>query len=270
MTVTLTHREFPAPRTDTQIWRYSSFTKLLSLATSGKLFMPSVPTLRKDDPFEGIVSPATVQFGQYLRGNDEMSAKIFGAHIPVEHRRTMADNYGADLGFASLWFLSCWHQNQHESAALWKLYSGISEGVAVRSTVQRLADSMDKNFEFTLGPVTYRDYSVDLFAPYQALTPVFTKRHSFAHERELRLLYWGAYEVSRPEEERQEWAKGRRYDKLYDLPAGLSFNCNVNRLVEEVVVSPYADDWVVETIAATLRQVGCAAPVRKSNLLKVE
>ena len=54
MPVTIDHPDFLAPPGETIIWRYMSFTKLLSLLTTRSLFLASLDELRKEDPFEGI------------------------------------------------------------------------------------------------------------------------------------------------------------------------------------------------------------------------
>ena len=38
--------------------------------------------------------------------------------------------------------INCWHMNDHESAAMWKLYLKSNEGIAVQSTYETLRDSI--------------------------------------------------------------------------------------------------------------------------------
>ena len=38
--------------------------------------------------------------------------------------------------------INCWHMNDFESEAMWKLYLKSNEGIAIQSTYQRLIDSL--------------------------------------------------------------------------------------------------------------------------------
>jgi hypothetical protein len=53
-----------------------------------------------------------------------------------EHRRKLVSSY----------FVNCWHMNEHESAAMWRLYSQADEAICVQSTFARLADAVQLVF----------------------------------------------------------------------------------------------------------------------------
>jgi len=40
-------------------------------------------------------------------------------------------------------FVNPWHKNEFESAAMWKLYLKSEEGVAIRTTVERLKHAFE-------------------------------------------------------------------------------------------------------------------------------
>ena len=54
--------------------------------------------------------------------------------------------------------VSCWHMSTCESAAMWSLYSKTNEGIAIRSTVGRLLEQVDRNTNvyIKIGKVIYR------------------------------------------------------------------------------------------------------------------
>jgi hypothetical protein len=39
--------------------------------------------------------------------------------------------------------VNCWHQNEFESEAMWRLYSENHKGIAIQTTFQDLVDSID-------------------------------------------------------------------------------------------------------------------------------
>lgn len=54
--------------------------------------------------------------------------------------------------------INCWHINDHESAAMWKLYARSDKGISIKSTVQRLTDALKCKEEVWVGAVQYLDY----------------------------------------------------------------------------------------------------------------
>ena len=62
--------------------------------------------------------------------------------------------YGIAGKFAAI---NCWHKNEHESVAMWKLYSSWSEGVAIQTTVSKLK-RIDERADYVIGRVRYLDY----------------------------------------------------------------------------------------------------------------
>ena len=48
---------------------------------------------------------------------------------------------------------------------------------------------------------------------------------------------------------------------------GMPIKVDVNMLVSEVIISPYADDWITETVESVVRQYGYKFPVSRSKLL---
>jgi hypothetical protein len=132
-------------------------------------------------------------------------------------------------------FVSCWHANEHESEAMWRLYGGLGGGVAVQTTYARLVKSIERLGEVYVGLVRYIDYTTASFPDANAFYPVMHKRASFAHEREVRLVrYWGAP----PEPDKP--------------PAHLSIPWDIEASAERIYVDPYAPGYYFEAVKAAL------------------
>jgi hypothetical protein len=85
--------------------------------------------------------------------------------------------------------INCWHMNEHESAAMWKLYSRSSEAIGIRSTDARLRACLPD--DINIGTVKYIDYHGDSYvAEGNVAFPYVHKRRSFELERELRAVMW--------------------------------------------------------------------------------
>ncbi len=98
-----------------------------------------------------------------------------------------------------------------------------------------------------LGSVRYCDFDSTYTEMGNTLNAAFTKRDSYEHEHEVRLLLWD-YDV-----------KGESI--------GRTIACNPSTMIEEVVVSPYSEDWMVSTVSEVVRRIGFEFPVRKSRLM---
>lgn len=221
----------PPDDRETPIWRYQSFVKLLSLLQTKELYFARPDTL--GDPFEGSISKANI------RGPDEPPGLEGFAKT---YRLTCA--------------VSCWHISKDESAAMWKLYGGDTEvAVALKSSTNRLISSLQAATENVwIGVVQYIDYDTDPIPEENIYYPILHKRHSFAHEHELRAV------VQFPQE-----SSGTT--DLTLNPPGLLVSVDVSALVEAILVAPQAPSWCEETVRAAVISSGFASiPVLQSRI----
>jgi hypothetical protein len=82
---------------------------------------------------------------------------------------------------------SCWRWGE-ESAAMWRLYCGTTDGIAAQTTFARLRDSIvDADVCVTL--VKYLHYRTQRFTIHeQPYHPAMHKQRAFEHEQEVRVL----------------------------------------------------------------------------------
>ncbi|WP_027991950.1 DUF2971 domain-containing protein [Sinorhizobium meliloti] len=255
MPIDTNHPNFPAPANEVALWRYSNLPKLLSLLVTKTLFLPSLKLLRRDDPFEGAMSQANRRLATSLSSDDELAKRYFGEHFPDLSDNALVNFKAQFIGLlngeifalADKCFASCWHARTRESAALWKLYAETQAGVAISSSVEKLCDAINTDRSLILGSIRYCDFDTEFINLDNALNAAFTKRDSYEHEHEVRLLYTN-FEGN-------------------DRPVGVSIACEPSKLISEVVVSPYSDGWMVETVQEVIRRLGYEFPVRKSRLM---
>jgi hypothetical protein len=233
------------------IWRYMDFTKFVSLLDRQALFFARADTM--PDPFEGSYSKENVRLRPELYKDlpKESLDKMLGssAHFSREVRRFT--------------LLNCWHISENESAAMWKLNLKTDEGVAIRSTFRRLADSLKTYTEqrVYIGKVKYIDYDTDWLPEGNIFYPFLHKRKSFEHERELRAVIQRLPFVE----------MGRVPDSRIDLTQatpdlGAYVPVDVDLLLETVFVSPAAPAWFYELVSSVAGKYGFSKEVRRSNL----
>ncbi|HWX65037.1 MAG TPA: hypothetical protein VNZ27_01290 [Rhodanobacter sp.] len=233
--LTKEHPVFPSLDSQRTIWRYMDFTKFVSLLENKKLFFPRADSF--EDPYEGTLTRATVHW-------------MLNAGIPagaVDHTVENTNQWRQQV------FVSCWCANDHESAAMWKLYLQTSEGVAIKSKTGLLATELDRSpLSVSMTSVNYIDYDLSILPPNNIFYPFVHKRLSFQHETEIRALIWS-----------KETAN---LSQIPENAASVSIDVSLQDLVEAVYVSPTAPPWFGELVEQITKRYGLDVLVVKSNL----
>jgi hypothetical protein len=234
----------PADR-NVRVWRYLDLAKPVSLLDKRALFFSRANRL--GDDFEGAITRQR----QLQRKKFYARRRRAGKSIPLsrDHSDLIATRIDNTI-------ISCWHMNEDESAAMWKLYVAGGQGIAIVSTYKRLAaslpsshrteplrneDGTDRHLWIKLGVVKYID-----FETYEAMAnPFLCKRRSFEHERELRAVVEDHSLEGLPRPPR--------------FPAGDYV---------PVCVAPQSPAWFAESVVSLVKQYGFDFPVRHSDLDK--
>jgi hypothetical protein len=192
------HPSFVDPQNNSaRVWRYMDLAKLLVTIDKQALFFPSAAILAKDDQFEGqppfpeiqdLIDELPNLSDEQIRATTGLPNKAaFRTHLERKKR-----HYHQFPLFHHLNFFNCWHMNDGESDAMWKLYVKEGSGIAIQSTVDRLKGCFaNTDRPVHIGLVQYIDYE-------QTPPPVsflgtswfVCKRKAFAHEQELRVGVW--------------------------------------------------------------------------------
>ena len=163
--------------------------------------------------------------------------------------------------------INCWHMNEHESAAMWKLYLKSNYGIAVQSIYRKLRESIIDDEPVYLGTVKYIDYEKDPISRYYDPTsvndfifnffsPFIYKRKSFEYEREVRALLMRRPTI--PEEK-----IGSYKDTIVD---GVEVRVNVKHLVEKIYIAPNAPDWFCKLCDSVAQKYGFEFEIVRSKL----
>jgi len=139
-------------------------------------------------------------------------------------------------------FISCWHENEHESEAMWRLYSSyIENAVAVRSTFKKLYLGLGRNPSISIGRVRY----IDLKKGYAGVNESFwRKRKSFEHEKEVRAIF----------------------SDHKSTEMGITIPCDLSVLIEEIFVSPSSPSWLMNLVNDVNSKYGLSIKVSSSEL----
>jgi hypothetical protein len=254
--------DFETPHDDVGIWRYMDVARFLALLDSKSLYFARVSEL--GDPWEGAFP---------LHERREMEARLALHGLSI-------DDLGSIAPLSGLFVVSCWHQNDRESVAMWKLYTTGAEGIAMRTTIGRLKAVLARNTLSTvIGKVRYLDHDLDddnhdldddnlVHRILNPLTPLFYKRQTFQHEREVRAVtFWVEGFETLKEAMRAipdlELLKGRAH-----FSGGRAISIEPSELIERIVVSPQFPPWAMASLRKIVEQSGLRVPLESSDLLK--
>jgi hypothetical protein len=240
----VSHPVFVSPADkDVQIWRYMDFTKYVAMLQDRALFFSRADQF--DDPFEGASTAANLTArGEWYSGPEWEDEK---ARAALESLPKIFE------GSRKWTYVNCWHANEVESAAMWRLYARSNEAIAIQSTFRKLKEQLPEHTE--LGLVQYIDYDKDFIPDNNLFYRFMRKRKSFSHEREVRAI-------------RQEPISDENTVKANEPnpELGLLVAMNLTQLIERVVVAPTAPPWFGNLVEAVTRRYDFRSPIVKSSL----
>lgn len=212
--------------------------------------------------FEEMIAARQIHFASANQFDDrfEGAVAVQPQDFPIDPRYSDMDP--GEKAFAELkrlTKLSCWHIEDHESVAMWKLYSEKGKGVAVTSTPRRLVNALAP---FKLKPeygaedlwggnVIYRNLLEERLNA-GMLDRFFYKHNAYAWEKEFRL----AISVRTAEE--------------YGVTVpddGIFVETAISDLIEEIYIGPDIVTEELQRITAICNDHGLADRIRISSLL---
>jgi hypothetical protein len=229
------HPLLQEPTPETCLWRYMDLAKFLALLERKAIHLAALRTF--DDPFEGhpprsAIEPMTVK-------PDDMNPEVLS-----RRRATIEHNLQAFQSSRTSVFASCWHMNGEESAGMWSQYIKSGEGLAIRTTFERLRRSICPTGPAVSGAVVqYIDFDTHPTTEYNVVAWGVLKRASFSHEREFRLV-----------------------SLQPSGPTGIHVQIHAQDLIEQVYVAPTTPDWMFELIKNLLSRYELDTHVVRSEL----
>lgn len=271
---------------DAKLWRYMTLDKLINILSTQKLYFTPLYSYEKTDPFEGIPPKVSLEAIREISSSQQDNLHIFASVKLRDHLIQKSTGQPAELDqikkldeaitkmrdlpllmekisfrvFKST-LVNCWHQNEFESEAMWRLYSENNKGIAIQTTFQDLIDSIDDE-RVHISEVKYIDFQDKNLKPKDCVVnghlSALLKRKSFEHEKEVRLFF-------QPENELNTLlAEDYKYEhQLIDI--------DLSKLISKVYISPSASDLFASSVKEVLRRFGVdERKLIHSDLLKMD
>lgn len=260
---------------DTDIlWRYLTLDKFIDLVDSKSLFFAPLAWYAQTDPFEGYVPQVAMEAiasipkkyqTEHIAALERLAQILPKEAIPQLRRlREDAEAHVPTMkalfkNISSCLMVNCWYKSVYESEGMWGLYSKV--GVAIRTSVGALKSAIidtEQDPIIHLGAIKYIDFSDDRLTPPDCVTEdgqIFgmIKRIAYSHEQEVRMY------ITRD-----------RRGKMLEIqaPEPIRISVNLEKLIEAVVISPFAGESVSQSVRAVCKWSGVNNNlISKSNLL---
>lgn len=235
------------------LWRYMDLAKFVALLEDRTMYFARADKL--GDPFEfaaGITARQKDWDEHYKAFFREAISTVPGRTEPPSEEE-LAMNSERLLREMRLGveyerhrtFASCWHANNVESEALWRLYCPPPQpGIVIQTTAEALETSLGKYADVEIAYVQYVDFKTAFAGPYER---IFTKRKSLAHEAEVRAVL--------------------KRMSMDDPPQGVMMATDLEKLIKAVVPSPFAPPWLHALLENMLKRYALNLPPQLSELL---
>lgn len=231
------------PAAQVRVWRYMDLARYLSMLSTGALHFARADQMT--DRWEGAYGAANVLARPAMYGDHYEMMEASRSQIRETMRRSV--------------YMSCWHQSDVESAAMWDLYQREGRGIAILTDWASLTSSIISERSVFGARVRYVDYDTTLIPERNLFDAFLCKRESFSHEREVRLVSLAG-------------SLGAETDggPGADLPEGpvVPISVRLGTMIKEVRVAPDAPHWIHAVVEDVTRRYGFDFPVVQSDLAR--
>ncbi|MGP8336439.1 DUF2971 domain-containing protein [Serratia sp. CY43514] len=220
-----------------------SFSKYVDLISSRKLFLCRSDLFK--DKFEGCYPS---QQGAALEASLQASGDLNDEQISFIVKNSLS----VPNLMKAMSYVSCWHANEYESAAMWDIYAKNDESIAIETTYEALKESFPDGTN--IGLIDYIDYNTDVMEPNNMFTPLMHKRKSFQHENEVRVIMWTP-------------PKGPIFNEsTANNKPGIQVDIDIQKLIKNIYVSPTSASWFVALVKEVSNKYSVPARITQSNL----
>lgn len=257
-----------------KIWRFMPLDGFVNLLSSESLFFSPLSYYAESDPFEGYIPSVAFEaladvFGKELDDLENAYSQVVSLASPqgntmlsdLRSRLDALKSFPRELfkQIVKRIVVNCWHINETESAAMWKIYSDVGKGIAIQTTIQSLRKALieaNDNFKIKIGVIKYLDFYDTELKPFECIVDgsfaPLLKRDSYSHERELRACIVPPLDYKNPASLK---------------PKPITVKVAYRTLIERVYISPFANEPFASSVCAISSKFGLDIQIIKRSQL---
>ena len=245
-------RPYTIPSDNTVLWRFMDFTKFVSLLKTKSLYFSRADQF--SDPFEGakgLLRNKNKWDKKYIEFFTEACTNLPEGKTSEKSEKEILKDAKRLLGQLENigpkqlkeTFINCWHENDYESEAMWKLYTtSLEQGIAIKTNYKRLYTSLGKNPDIAIGGINYIDFDNSFAGVNDSF---WYKRKSFEHEKEVRAIFC---------------------DRNNQNDLGKLISVDLNKLIDKIYISPTSQVWFKELVKDILSKYNIKKKIGESSM----
>ena len=219
-----------------KIWRYMDLAKFISLLSNKALYFANPNQFR--DPYEFDLPKSHYQALDEMSENwKKRQLQEFEEKVPnfkntpqydqiFQTMNKMLSTEELNESIKEKFGVSCWHINDYENEALWKIYTNQGQGIAIETTDIKLKESFITTKNIHCDKVRYEDFDAPIEKGHMHYGG-FIKRKAFEYEKEYRAMVM--------------------LDEA-DYGEGCLVETNLDILIQKVHISPLMPNYFVDAI----------------------
>ena len=233
--------------------RYMDFVKFNDFLKNG-LYMTRADQFSKDDPFEGEYTEQIYSLMECI-SSEKDGIKINGKNQLKEECQKVR----------RMAFVSCWTLGESENIALWKLYGGFPNAIALRTSVGLVKEEIEyllhsskekklallKYLPKRVVKVEYIDHhnpvNISKMIKLKKAEILHYKNVGYQYEEEIRIIFDSFYAGKHIEE-----------------PCVISIRPEI--FIQEIIVSPFACDYFFQSVKNEAKKYNISERVKWSDL----
>lgn len=236
---------FQEPEDNPTIWRFVDHSKFIWILQNTSLYFRRTDLM--NDPYEGHppVSYLRKNIDELQKRRERVNEKLSPDGVEGPLRPVSPDDVLAPFEhFRWSNYINCWHESEHESVAMWKIYLSSGDGVAIKTDFDSVFSAIKSSAdgEVSGGRMNYVDFEESPFPHNNILRAHALKQQEYNYEKEIRFSIYDP-----PPTEKDELEPGDTVNFLYrEQESGKPLSLNIEGIIDEVRISPYSPGWVDE------------------------
>jgi hypothetical protein len=232
-----------------KIWRYMNFTKFVSMLETQSLYFCRTDLL--EDKLEGSNSRINATLDPEIAYKDRPG--FIGPW-----RRMRADQSRHFLWQLKWTWVNCWHANEHESMAMWKIYSNGNESIAIQSNFKTLQSLLPRR-HLEVEAITYLDHASEPMSEGSTLYPLLHKGMAYDYEKEVRAIIYD------PPLGKDGW----EWERASTEPGRL-VPVDLKKLIHAVYIAPSSEPWLRDLVESILIRYGFEKELLRESALSLD
>lgn len=258
-----------------KLYKYMDLEKFLSLIIRSEICFCNQSGLKNIDPYEGAMTKSELLQEAIVKNimkDIKQSARFKKINIKNGDTHLSIDKDEFDkyrIYNDSIYYIDCWHINENESLAMWKVFSNNKNSIAINTTKEKLINSIiNDNKDIYLKEVEYDNLFSDEAEFSNPIKTIQLVNNETLHIESGDQFSWSVETGLLRKAKYYEYEKELRlYFKDKDNAELTKFiKMDLSNMIDEIIISPNCDEWFLTILNDILKKYDLNIKVKFSDI----